>query len=43
MYADNEKDKDEWIGAIGRSIVQSSRTYQKDDGRDGDDSDESDD
>lgn len=30
MYADSEKDKDEWIGAIGRSIVQSSRTYQKD-------------
>ena len=30
MYADSEKDKDEWIGAIGRSIVQSSRTFQKD-------------
>jgi hypothetical protein len=43
MYADNEKDKDEWIGAIGRSIVQSSRTYQKDDGGDGEDSENSDD
>ena len=32
MHADNEKDKDEWIGAIGRSIVQASKTYQKDDG-----------
>lgn len=30
MHADSEKDKDEWIGAIGRSIVQSSKTYQKD-------------
>ncbi len=30
MYADSEKDKDEWIGAIGRSIVQSSKTFQKD-------------
>lgn len=27
MYADSEKEKDEWIGAIGRSIVQSSATY----------------
>ena len=32
MYADNEKEKDEWIGAIGRSIVQASATYTKDDG-----------
>ena len=38
MHADNEKDKDEWIGAIGRSIVQASKTYQKDD----DDSSDSD-
>ena len=22
MYADSEKEKDEWIGAIGRAIVQ---------------------
>eukprot|EP01036_Dinobryon_divergens_P029471 gene29471-38575_t len=27
MYADTEKEKDEWIGAIGRSIVQSSKTF----------------
>eukprot|EP01031_Cornospumella_fuschlensis_P030165 gene30165-36442_t len=27
MYADSEKEKDEWIGAIGRSIVQSSSTF----------------
>ena len=30
MFADNEQEKDEWIGAIGRSIVQASRTYQED-------------
>ena len=34
----NEKEKDEWIGAIGRSIVQASKTYQKD--YDGSSSDE---
>jgi hypothetical protein len=28
MYAGNEKEKDDWIGAIGRAIVQSSGTYQ---------------
>jgi hypothetical protein len=38
MHADNEKEKDEWIGAIGRSIVQASKTYQKD--YDGSSSDE---
>ena len=38
MHADNEKDKDQWIGAIGRSIVQASKTYQRDDGGDGSDS-----
>jgi len=42
MYADTEKEKDEWIGAIGRSIVQASATYTKDDGAEGED-DESDD
>lgn len=31
MFADSEKEKDEWIGAIGRSIVQASATYTKDD------------
>jgi hypothetical protein len=36
MYADNEKDKDEWIGAIGRSIVQASKTYTKDEEDDSD-------
>lgn len=29
MHADNEKDKDEWIGAIGRSIVKAGNTYHK--------------
>ena len=37
-----EKEKDEWIGAIGRSIVQSSSTFTNDDGRDGDDSSDED-
>lgn len=40
MYADSEKEKDEWIGAIGRSIVQSSSTYTPDGAKDGDESDE---
>ena len=34
MYADTEKEKDEWIGAIGRAIVQSSATFTTDDGVD---------
>jgi hypothetical protein len=36
MYADNEQEKDEWIGAIGRSIVQASKTYQEDVGDESD-------
>lgn len=31
MYADTEKEKDEWIGAIGRSIVQASATFTTED------------
>lgn len=27
LYADSEKEKDEWIGAVGKSIVRSSRTF----------------
>ena len=27
MYADSEKEKDDWIGAVGKSIVRSSRTF----------------
>ena len=42
MYADSEKEKDEWIGAIGRAIVQSSATYTRDDGGDDSNSDEDD-
>lgn len=30
MYADSEKEKDEWIGAIGRAIVRSSPAYVND-------------
>ena len=37
MFADTEKEKDEWIGAIGKSIVQSSGTFTKDDGKEDDD------
>jgi len=29
LYADNEKEKDEWIGSVGRSIVRCSSTYQQ--------------
>ena len=39
MYALNEKDKDDWIGAIGRAIVQSSETYQDDEEANDSDSD----
>jgi hypothetical protein len=44
MYADTEKEKDDWIGAIGRSIVQASATFTNDDGADGaaDDSEDDD-
>lgn len=34
MYAESEKEKDEWIGAIGRAIVQASATFTGDDGVD---------
>ncbi|CAM9364798.1 unnamed protein product, partial [Phaeothamnion confervicola] len=37
MYAAAEKDKDDWIGAIGKAIVQSSNTYQDDVGDDSSD------
>jgi hypothetical protein len=36
MFADTEKEKDEWIGAIGKSIVQASSTFTKDDGKEDD-------
>ncbi len=38
MYAATEKEKDDWIGYIGRAIVQSSGTYMGED--DGDNSDD---
>uniref|UniRef100_A0A7S2LSC0 PH domain-containing protein n=1 Tax=Leptocylindrus danicus TaxID=163516 RepID=A0A7S2LSC0_9STRA len=28
LYADNEKEKDDWIGNVGRAIVRCSSTYQ---------------
>ena len=31
MYASTEKEKDEWIGAIGRAIVKYSNVYTCDD------------
>lgn len=34
MFADTEKDKDEWIGQIGRAIVRFSSAFTKDDGYD---------
>ena len=37
MYAETEKEKDEWIGAIGRAIVRFSAAFTGDDGIDHDD------
>lgn len=37
MFADTEKEKDEWIGAVGRAIVQASATFTNDDGNDEED------
>jgi hypothetical protein len=34
LYADTEKEKDEWIGAIGRAIVRFSSAYTSEDGYD---------
>ena len=42
MYADDDKQKDEWIGAIGRSIVQASKTYQGDIGDESEEEDSDD-
>eukprot|EP00978_Attheya_sp_CCMP212_P025742 scaffold83347_cov42-Attheya_sp.AAC.3 len=41
LYADSEKEKDDWIGSIGRSIVRCSSTYnrQPTSNLDGDDDD----
>mmetsp|Transcript_8439 Transcript_8439/g.16923 ORF Transcript_8439/g.16923 Transcript_8439/m.16923 type:complete len:123 (+) Transcript_8439:28-396(+) len=37
MYADNDKEKDDWIGAIGRAIVRFSTAYAPDEEGDEDD------
>lgn len=29
IYADTEKEKDDWIGSVGRAIVRCSSTYQQ--------------
>ena len=42
MFADTEKDKDDWIGAIGRAIVRCSSTYTTDDGMEAQSDDEED-
>jgi hypothetical protein len=36
MFADTEKEKDEWIGAIGRAIVQASATFTNEDDQNSD-------
>ena len=41
MFADTEKEKDEWIGAIGRAIVQASATFTNEDDVDPDNNSES--
>lgn len=43
IFADTAKEKDEWIGTIGKSIVQSSNTYTNDDNNDDNSSEEEDD
>lgn len=35
LFADNEKEKDDWIGAVGKSIVRSSKTFLRDGKRGG--------
>lgn len=40
MYADTEKEKDDWIGAVGRAIVQASSTFTHDDNAEDDGSDD---
>ena len=37
LYAESEKDKDDWIGQIGRAIVKESGTYQRENSKDLDD------
>merc|ERR1712071_115933 len=44
LYADTEKEKDDWIGSVGRSIVRCSNTYTREYDRadyDNDDDDDS--
>lgn len=43
MYADSEREKDDWIGAVGRAIVKSSTTYTQDDRDDDENGSSSDD
>lgn len=44
LYADTEKEKDDWIGSVGRAIVRCSSTYQRGESRQaGDVDDDSDD
>ena len=42
MFADTEKEKDDWIGAIGRAIVKCSSTFTNDDGMEDQSDDEED-
>ena len=42
MYADTEKEKDDWIGSIGRAIVRCSSTFQNDGPYNSDDDDDDD-
>lgn len=43
MFADTEKEKDDWIGAVGRAIVRSSTTYTQEVGEGDDDEDDGED
>lgn len=44
LYADTEKEKDDWIGSVGRSIVRCSNTYTREyDSKEYDNDDDDDD
>ncbi len=40
MYADSDEEKDDWIGKIGKAIVDNSRSHIREAAAGGDDSDE---
>jgi len=43
LYADTEKEKDDWIGCVGRAIVRCSSTYQPEAANTNEENDDNDD